>query len=406
MAGSMVCRRCNAWYIESNCGMKFFNLTSRATPWSLLFCLRGVLLLALLPLLNTRAQDWEYLGLPNETITNVVVRGLDTIYASIPRLIGVTDGLIYRTTNGGSDWDTVFYPAGVLELKIHPRDPSILYAGLGGLYPPYGILKTTDGGGVWFHADSGIVLGGDLPVRAIEFNPLTPETLYAGTSGSGGDFYKSTNGGIIWSQIDFPDGVSAIAVDPFVPETIYAGTIGAGLLQKSIDGGNSWMPTGLQGYSVISLGVDPVNHAFVYAGVSTDGGGLQKSTDGGATWAIANSGLPPQSQPGEFLFDPTTGTIYAAVGGVGDVGGIYQSTDGGGKWILMPGLPEGNRFKSLAASSGFQNFYVSVIDSGIYRTDFVTGVSHQTEVSPSKPFTLARAYPNPFNGETKIQFCN
>jgi len=351
----------------------------------------------------TLAQDWQYLGLSDQWITNIAVRGRDTIYASVPRLLGITEGLIFKTTNTGITWDTVLYSAGVLELQMHPENPEILFAGLGSLYPPYGIMKTTNGGETWFHSDSGIVVGGDLPVTVIAFDPVNPETLYAGTSTSGGDFYKSTNGGEFWTRIEIVDGIASIAVDPLFRETIYAGTIQTAVLHKSTDGGNTWNLTSLQGYSVTELAIDPKDNLSIYAGVSTDGGGLQKSTDGGITWSVANSGLPPAAQAGEFLFDTTLGILYATVASGFNMGGLFKSTDEGSTWSRVPKLPENSKFTSVAASPGFQDLFVSVIDSGIYRGTLTTNIDHISSET-TNAVILSPTYPNPFNGSTVIRF--
>ena len=78
-----------------------------------------------------------------------------------------------------------------------------------------------------------------------------------------------------------PDGgdVRALAIDPANPATLYAGTSGGGVF-KSTDGGGSWtvINTGLTSTDVRALAIDPANPATVYAGTSPPEGrywGLQ-----------------------------------------------------------------------------------------------------------------------------------
>ena len=193
---------------------------------------------------TTSAQQWEYLGLSGQIITGIAVQGRDTVYASTP-------GSIFKTTNSGATWDTLLRFTSVLDLKMHPTNPFVLCAALGGsVNPPHGILKTTNGGASWFHADSGIVVNWETYVQKIEFDPLHPETLYAGTAGFiHGNMYKTKNGGQNWASVVAPGdtsrlhlGVASIAVHPETTDIVYVGA-GFGDLLKSTDGGQTWMLT-------------------------------------------------------------------------------------------------------------------------------------------------------------------
>jgi hypothetical protein len=64
---------------------------------------------------------------------------------------------------------------------------------------------------------------------------------------------------------------------------------------------------------------------------------VAKSTDGGATWDVANAGLLTASRVYVLAIDPVTpSTLYAAT----DIG-IYKSTDGGENWSeFNTGLPQ------------------------------------------------------------------
>ena len=66
-------------------------------------------------------------------------------------------------------------------------------------------------------------------VRALAIDPTTPATLYAGTSGDG--VFKSTDSGGTWAAANTgltTLHVNALAIDPATPATLYAGTAAAG----------------------------------------------------------------------------------------------------------------------------------------------------------------------------------
>ena len=98
-----------------------------------------------------------------------------------------------------------------------------------------------------------------------------------------------------WTNVG-PEGgiVRFLTVDPQDPSTLYAGTpVG---VFKSEDRGENWRNAGLMGWIVGGLVIDPQNPTTVYALTQghTDGypaTGVFKTTDGGATWNEADSGL-------------------------------------------------------------------------------------------------------------------
>jgi photosystem II stability/assembly factor-like uncharacterized protein len=221
------------------------------------------------------AQQWEYLGLPPNSdltrITDIAALNADIVYASTYDNGPGGPGNLFRTTNGGTTWDTVF-SASTICLEIHPHNDNVVFAGLGSIDGPFGILKTTDGGENWLHADSGIFVNSYCWVRVIAFDAVHPETLYAGTSGflGGGGLYKSTNSGNSWTELHslLSNGADFIAINPLSSDTIYVlDKTGAGLF-KSTDGGNNWEETNLQngGHGLNGLALDPLSPNIVYVG--------------------------------------------------------------------------------------------------------------------------------------------
>lgn len=134
--------------------------------------------------------------------------------------------------------------------------------------------------------------------------------------------YKSNNSGDNWSAVN--TGLThltiyALAVDPVTNNTIYAGTFGGGIF-KSTDGGDSWsaVNTGLTNLNITTLAIDSATPTTVYAG--TLGGGVFKSTTGGGSWTEANTGLSTL-QVRVIALDPvTSNTVYAGT----QFGGIFK----------------------------------------------------------------------------------
>ena len=107
-------------------------------------------------------------------------------------------------------------------IAIHPNDPLTLYIGTA----QGGIWKTTDGGENWQDIGYGLE---SLAFGAIAIDPDNPETIYAGSGEvcyffgyigfDGKGIYKSTDGGNSWTQIT--NGIGSVtsfgdlAVSPF-----------------------------------------------------------------------------------------------------------------------------------------------------------------------------------------------
>jgi len=84
------------------------------------------------------------------------------------------------------------------------------------------------------------------------------------------------------------------------------------------------------------LAVDPANDAIVYVG--TPSNGLQKTTNGGATWSTVASVTASKSQGIAIVFDPTSPVLQNVTQGIFVVSqgyGVWHSTDGGVTWVKL-----------------------------------------------------------------------
>jgi len=127
-----------------------------------------------------------------------------------------------------------------------------------------------------------------VSVWIIAINPLTPTTLYAGTSVG---IFRSTDSGDHWTDVNI--GVTyiillSLAIDPLTPTTLYAGT-SVGIF-RSTDSGDHW--TDKKDYanlSLFSLAINPLTPSTLYAGIWN--WGIFRSTDSGTTWTEVNTAL-------------------------------------------------------------------------------------------------------------------
>ena len=251
-----------------------------------------------------------------------------------------------------------------------------------------GVWKTIDGGRVWQPVfDSQPVAS----IGAIAVAPSAPDTVYVGSGestlrdsmGFGNGMYKSTDAGMTWTHIGLSDTqhIGKIAVDPRNPNVVYVAAIGhlyapnaeRGVF-KTTDGGASWKKVLYRDPNIgaVEVTLDPTNPQVVYAGLwstrrppwftyaptNGPGGGIFKSTDGGATWTQLTNGLPPAgigrtgiavspSNPSRvyavvdcLVPDPSAPPPAPAANGrpaappVGQ-GGFFRSDDSGASWTRM-----------------------------------------------------------------------
>ena len=235
------------------------------------------------------------------------------------RVVAVTGAILVslilagRAGAGVNVWTSTGPEGGIVDaVAIDPLTPSTLYAAAG-----FGVFKSTDGGGGWALANTGI----PTSVRALAVDPRTPTTLYAATSVAG--VFKSTDGAATWAPMN--TGLTTLfttelAIDPGTPAALYVGTIGGGVF-KTTNGGLSWAAanTGLTDLFIAALAIDPGTPLTLYAGTA---GGVFKSTNGGAGWSPINSGLTNLSVTALVIDPVTPATLYAGTAG----GGVFRLT--------------------------------------------------------------------------------
>jgi uncharacterized repeat protein (TIGR02543 family) len=197
-----------------------------------------------------------------------------------------------------------------------------------------------------------IILFAILPLLFTLLNlPFTLRNAHAATT------WQQTNG-------PYGDDIQAIAIDHSSTQTVYVGTPGGVL--KSVNGGGNWsaVNTGLIGFSVISLAIDPATPQTIFAGTGS-GGGVFKSDNGGASWSAVNTGLTSASVSSLAIDLATPQTIYAANGAEG----VFKSVNGGGSWSAVNFGLIGVSVQSLAINpSTPQTVYAGSYGGGVFKS--------------------------------------
>jgi hypothetical protein len=169
----------------------------------------------------------------------------------------------------------------------------------------------------------------------------------------GGGSFTSVSGGLggSWQHLgpgDIGGRTRSLVINPGDPSIMWAAGVGGGIW-KTTDGGASWTPKGdlLQNIAISTLIQDPRNANTLYAGTGEGyynldalrGAGIFKSTDGGETWnqlaATANSDFYYVQKMA--ITKGAAQRIYAATRT-----GLFRSVDGGATFTKVFDLTANN----------------------------------------------------------------
>jgi photosystem II stability/assembly factor-like uncharacterized protein len=243
--------------------------------------------------------------------------------------VGAATGGVWRSTDGGIQWDPVFDGQDVLgigSVAVFQANPDVVWVGTGEGNPRNsagvgaGIYKSLDGGRSWRLMG----LERSERIHRVIPHPHDPEVTYAGVLGpawSDGEergVFRTRDGGETWERVLYVNertGAADLVMDPSNPNKLFAalweyrrmpwsfksGGEGSGLF-VTYDGGDTWrqvtpedgFPDGELGR--IGLAIAPSNPEIVYALVEATRNALLRSEDGGVTWRIVSdaSGVNPR----------------------------------------------------------------------------------------------------------------
>ena len=364
-------------------------------------------------------DSWHNMGLPNsERISRILVDPKDsnTVYACVPGKLwsDSDDRGLYKTTDGGKTWDKILKgpspSTGCSMISLSSQDPKVLFAGMwdfrrkgwtfrsGGESPTSssgsGFFKTTDGGATWQELDEKSAKG--LPPKpwgriAVAVAPSKPDVVYAMIESPHSALFRSDDGGKTWQEGDRsnwmvwrPFYFANLIVDPKNENKLYKPDL---TLIMSEDGGKSFSGVGNAAHGDFhTVWVNPENTDHLIAG---DDGGVWYSYDGGNTWWKGNN--LPISQFYHVSVD--NADPYHVFGGLQD-NSVWKGDS------QYPGGVSNSRWEDLGGGDGFWAFpdpadphYAYAESQGGY----VVRVNLNTlEARPIKP--------QPNYGEGKLRF--
>jgi photosystem II stability/assembly factor-like uncharacterized protein len=253
--------------------------------------------------------------------------------------VGFATGGLWKTTNGGRSWTSMFDAmpnSSVGDIAIAPSDPRVVYIGMG---EPNNRQSSTIGNGVYVTRDGGrnwehLGLEETQSIARVAVHPKDPNTVYVAALGhlygpnEERGLYKSIDGGKTWTKskyVDADTGFTDVVIDPLTPTTVYAASYQRRRTWWGFNGGGP-------------------------------GSGLWKTTDAGKSWTkIQGSGWPEPKDGiigriGVDVHRAKPSIVYAhievgASGGTGanvaDDGGPAQRGGGGGRGGGRGGAPAG-----------------------------------------------------------------
>jgi photosystem II stability/assembly factor-like uncharacterized protein len=254
---------------------------------------------------------------------------------------------IWRSTNAGINWTRVLNVADAFDVVVHPNNPNLVYAAIGGGLSTSGYYYSTNGGSTFIQSNTGLPAANQIQRMqiSVHYSGVTT-TVYAViyNSTNGTRAYKSVDGGGSWGQISTGTQLGGtyngtnwadqgwydlcIAVNPTNVNQVFIGNVeihrttnGSTFSPVRISGGTgAWdSPMHVDYHKIVFA---PSNSNTIYVGCD---GGIYKSTNGGTNWFSANSGLAT-IQLYRIASHPSNKNII--FGGAQD-NGNFRTTDGG-----------------------------------------------------------------------------
>ncbi len=323
--------------------------------------------------------------------------------------IGVCNGGVWKTTDAGTTWTPIFDEQSTQSIGavvVAPSDANVVYVGSGeGLHRPDlsvgdGLYRSNDAGKTWTH----LGLRDAQQIAEIAVDPRDANRIFVAVLGhpygpnAERGIYRSTDGGKTLTQVLTRGeniGARDVDIDPANPQIVYAslwearqgpwenaawGGTGGGIF-KSTDGGATWrqLTNGVpQGFVHGEISVAPSDPKRLYALFMAPGGGggrgggapggapaggvFYRSDDAGETWTKPTT----DNRAGNQRLSESNIVVYPNNADHVLVTDIvtFKSTDGGRTWAPFKGAPGGEDYQGAWINPDNPNIVISIADQG------------------------------------------
>ncbi len=254
-------------------------------------------------------KTWKYCGLGDaQQIGSIIIDPKDpnrVFVAALGHPYGANEERgVFRTTDGGTTWQKIFYKdenTGAIALAFDPKSSQVIYADLwSARQGPWengawqgktsGLFKSIDGGNTWRQLTKGLPTV-EEGLGRIGFCVAPSDSARIFTTVDApklGGIYRSDDAGESWTLVN-SDGrlwgrgsdFAEIKVDPKNKEIVYVANVGA---HKSTDGGKSWrqFKGAPGGDDYHGIWINPDNSDII---LLTADQGAVVTVNGGASWS-------------------------------------------------------------------------------------------------------------------------
>ena len=298
---------------------------------------------------------------------------------------------LWRSSDAGNTWTKIIDNNGAYDLAFHPVNSNIVYAAFGNK-TNLGFQVSTDAGLTWTASNTGLPGATQRARMQFDISRNNPSIMYClvynSTASIGGmqtGAFKSTDGGISWTQISTGENIAGtydgttisdqggydlcVAASPTDPQTAFFGNVEISKTTNGSDisfvrnpnghygGANAW--DGWTHTDIHIIKYAPSNPNIMYVGCD---GGIYKSTNAGANFFHVNNGINT-IQFYCVASNPTNESIL--YGGAQDNGNFRTVDKGSTNWIFST---TGDGMECFVDQSTPDRAYISTQNGTLFRT--------------------------------------